>query len=185
MSTLRIVSLSLVLLSGAPVAAWAQDARPGIDRAGPPADEGRWNPAAMREHEEARRAEHLKAFRDVLGIQPGQEAAFTAFAAAMRPPEAHDGDRDRDGRGAQGDHADRQSVMTTPERLDLMKARMDRKFAEMREAFDRRAQATRALYAVLDPRQRTVMDALPELIGHHGGERPGPMDRHGPMRPGL
>lgn len=179
MSMLRTVSLSFVLFCGASGAVWAQDARPGMDRSGPTADQGRWDAAAMPRHEEVRRAEHLKAFHDVLGIQPGQEAAFGAFAAAMRPPEGRDEDR-RDG---PGEHADRQASMTTPERLDRMKARMDRKFAEMREAFDRRAQATKALYASLDPHQRAVMDALPELMGHQGGGGMGPMDHHGPMRP--
>ena len=99
MSTSRIISFSLVLLAGASGAAWAQDARPGMDRGGSPGDHERWDPAAMRQHMEARRSEHVKALHDVLGIQAGQEGAFTAFAAAMRPPEEN---RDGDARGGPG-----------------------------------------------------------------------------------
>jgi Spy/CpxP family protein refolding chaperone len=166
----RVVLLSLALSAVSGVAL-AQPAPP--PPGGPGAERGHWDPAKMREHREARHAERDKALHDVLGIQPTQEAAFTAFTSAMKPPEwRHEGGRD----GAAPPMA-----MTTPERLDRMKAEMDKRFAAMREAFDRRAEATRALYAVLDPRQRAAMDALPELTGHPGGKGHG--DRMGPPGP--
>jgi hypothetical protein len=136
----------------------------------------------MREHQEARHAERTQALHDVLGIQPTQEQAFAGFIAAMRPPE-----QDRDGDRGPGprDGAGSRAAMTTPERLDRMKAEMDRRFAAMRDAFERRAEATKTLYAALDPRQRTVMDALPELRGGHGGMDHGDrMGRRGPPGPG-
>ena len=58
---------------------------------------------------------------------------------------------------------------------------MDRKFTEMRDRFDRRAQAMKTLYAALDPRQRAAMDALPEVAGRwHGG---GAYGSHGALGP--
>jgi hypothetical protein len=142
----------------------------------------------MRAHGEARRAEHAKALHDVLGIQPGQEAAFAAFTASMRPPEGpHDGDYRGDGRRGPPDES--RVSLTTPQRLDRMKAEMDRRVAAMRDAFDRRDQATRALYASLDPRQRAAMDALPELTGHGDGKghmgHMGHMGAPGPTGAGM
>ena len=176
MSMPRVLLLSLVLAAGASATALAQDAAHVRGPGAPPADQGPWDPARMREHEEARHAERTKALHEVLSIQPSQETAFSAFVAAMSPPR---GDRDGE-HGTTGDQADRGGAMTTPERLDRMKARMDRNFAAMRAAFDRRAQATRTLYAALDTHQRTVMDVLPMLSGHGGGEHG---DRMGPPRP--
>ena len=69
----------------------------------------------MRQHMEARRAEHAKALHDILGIQPSQEAAFTAFNAAMTPPERdHDKNRGDRARGGPGEQDDRGMAMTTP-----------------------------------------------------------------------
>jgi hypothetical protein len=172
MSPSRALFLSVVLSAVSGVAL-AQPAPP--PPGGPGAERGHWDPAKMRERMDARHAERAKALHDVLGIQPGQEAAFAAFTSATRPPEwRHEGDHH--------DAAPR-TAMTTPERLDRMKARMDARFAAMREAFDKRATATKALYAALDPHQRAVMDALPDLAGrgHGGGE--GPMGHKGPPGP--
>ena len=187
MSFARAVSISAILLPLIAGAADAQDVSPG--RAGPPSDHGRWDPAAMRRREDARHAEHAKALHDVLGIQPSQEAAFAAFTASMTPPEhgpgngfgGEPGGRASGGAGMQPRAA---AAMTTPERLDRIKAEMDRRFTAIREHFDRRAQAAKALYAALDPHQRTVMDALPELSGHEGGMgRMGHEGRIGPRGP--
>ena len=171
MSPSRALFLSVVISAVSSLAL----AQPAPPPGGPGAERGHWDPAKMREHMEARHAERDKALHDVLGIQPGQEAAFAAFTSAMKPPEwRHD-----------GDHHDAAPpiAMTTPERLDHMKARMDERFAAMREAFDKRAAATKTLYAALDPHQRAVMDALPELTGrgHGGGE--GHMGHKGPPGP--
>ena len=130
--------------------------------------------------------ERAKALHDVLGIQPAQESAFAAFTTTMRPPEGRrDGGPGPDGRDRFADAGSRMA-MTTPQRLDRMKAEMDRQFSAMREAFDRHAEATKALYAALDPHQRAVMDALPELTGHHGGMgHMGGMGHPGPMGAGM
>ena len=179
MSAARAAFLSIVL-SAVSAVALAQPAGPS--RVGPPGDEGRWDGAEMRAHAEARHLERAKALHDVLSIRPEQESAFAAFTAAMHPRE---GDRGREGRDRTADDG-LPRAMTTPERLDRMKADMDRRFAAMREAFDRRAAATRTLYAALDPHQRVVMDALPGLSGSHGGmDRDGGMAGRGPMGKGM
>jgi len=130
-----------------------------------------WDPAAMHTRMEARQAERAKALHDALNIKPDQEAAFAAFTAAMHPD--HDGKPD--GKGWSHDH-DAMAAMTTPERLDHMQQMMDQRIAKRHEAFERRAGATKALYAVLSPEQKHTFDALAELKGrehgwgkHHGG----------------
>ncbi len=182
MSASRAVLFSIVLSSVSGVAL-AQQAGPAPG--GSAGDQGRWDRSDMREeHAEARHAERAKALHDVLGIQPSQESAFAAFTASMHPPIGdQDGGRSR---GPRDGAVDAGMSMTTPQRLDRMKAEMDRRFAAMRDAFDRRAEATKTLYAALDPHQRTVMDALPELSGHHGGmDHGGQMDHKGPMGAGM
>jgi protein CpxP len=182
-SILRAILLSSIMVSSICGVALAQQAGPAPD--GPSRDHGRWDPAKMREHEEARHAERDKALHEVLGIQPAQEAAFAAFTGAMKPPEwRRDGGPDADARRGGADEAG--MTMTTPQRLDRMKAEMDQRFAAMREALDKRIEATKALYAVLDPRQRAVMDALPELTGRGGGKDHGHrMGPPGPMGPRM
>jgi hypothetical protein len=70
------------------------------------------------------------------------------------------------------------TAMTTPERLDRMAQMMDQRETRRRAAFERRAAATKALYAALSPEQRHTLDALPALEGHgdhgwgRGGEHP-------------
>ena len=125
----------------------------------------------MRAHMEERRTARLHALHEALGIRPDQEAAFAAFAAAMRPPEG-----DRPGMHPGGMAEDRGALanLTTPERLDRMSQRMQEHVARRQEAFARRASATKALYSALSPGQRRTMDALPLLRGgDHAGRGKG------------
>jgi protein CpxP len=109
----------------------------------------------------------LKALHDALNIRPNQETAFSAYAAAMSPPPGADGHRhDHKDNGPAGAEA-----LTTPQRLDQMAQRMDERTAHMKEAFERRAAATKALYAALNPDQQHTMDALHDLMGHGGWHR--------------
>lgn len=174
----RLLALTLVAALGASTLAQAQPApQPGM--AGPGG--GGWNRGEMRQRMEAHRAEHIKALHDALNIRPDQESAFQAFAASMTPE--HRGERGHDRMDPAADAA-----MTTPQRLDRMGQMMDRRIADMREDFQRRATATRTLYAALSPDQRRTLDALPDL---RGGDH-GPMDhdhgmdhgRGGPGGPG-
>jgi len=132
-----------------------QDASPRHDRG----DRATRDPAEMA----ARRAQHL---RDALQLTPAQEPALNAFIAALAPP-AGMRDRMRAERGAR-------AAMTTPQRLDRMKARM----AERQAQFDRRADATLRFYGQLSPSQKKAFDALGPMggrggMGHGGGHRMG------------
>jgi protein CpxP len=142
----------------------------------PPDDmHGRRDPMAMHRRMQDKRADHLKAFHDALNIRADQETAFAAFAAAMSPPPGAWGRRD---------HGNDRPVavaaaMTTPQRLDRMAQRMDERSARMKQAFERRAAAAKALYAALSPDQQHTMDALHGLLGHEHGRRDGHDDRDG------
>jgi hypothetical protein len=129
----------------------------------------------MHQRLEAEHAERIKALHEALNIRPDQEAAFDAFAAAMHP-NPHDDWRKHD----EMDRSALQS-MTTPQRLDHMAQIMDERSAHMREEFQRKASATKALYAVLSPDQRRTMDALHDLMGR--GPRQG--GEHRPMSHNL
>ena len=175
----RLMAIALVTALAGASTGWAQEppAAPAQHRA--------WDPAQMREQMharmEARRAERLKALHDVLAIRPDQEGAFQAFAAATRPPEGPAG------RPPHAMGADRAAManLTTPERLDRMAQRMQERTARHQEAFARRASATKALYAALDPEQRRAMDALPMLRGGHDERRGGWGKGHGWGRGGM
>ena len=109
-----------------------------------------------------RRAERL---RTQLQLQPGQEAALRAYAAALTPSAEQRTERQR----MRGQMAQ----MTTPQRLDARKARM----AERMAMFDRRAEATKRFYGQLTPTQQKAFDAM----GQRGGDRgmPGRGGGHG------
>jgi Spy/CpxP family protein refolding chaperone len=111
------------------------------------------DPAQMAE----RRAQHL---RDTLQLRPDKDAALRAYIEASRP-NVHRGERgDRGERGERGEAR----AMTTPERLDRMRARM----AEHQAAFERRAEATKRFYAQLSPSQQKAFDASGWQGGRHG-----------------
>jgi protein CpxP len=148
---------------------WAGGALAQQQPSAPPAGlHGPRDPMAMRQHWQEKRASHLKALHDALNIRPNQESAFAAFAAAMSPPPGAGG---RDGHKA--DRSATAQALTTPQRLDQMAQRMDARTTRMKQAFERRAAATKALYAALNPDQQHTMDALHHLMGHDGMRRGG------------
>ncbi|MGE0349079.1 Spy/CpxP family protein refolding chaperone [Hydrogenophaga sp.] len=108
-----------------------------------------------------KRAERQAALKAELKITPAQEPAWNAFVARTQPqPRAqHPGQRED------------WSQLTTPERLDRMKARQ----AERSAAMDQRADAIRSFYAALDAEQQKVFDSkhLP------GFQRTGMQRQHG------
>ncbi len=185
-STLRALGFSLML--AAPGLVFAQDAPPpppGAPAAPPPAPDGahHWGHGPMVRGQWSPEGRHLRAIHDILGIKPDQEAAFQAYASALRPEPPAPGAGDHDG----PDRA-RITAMTTPERLDAMAKRMDAREAKMRARFERVAVATKAFYAQLTPEQKRVMDSLPELRRGegHGWDRGGMGHMHGgpaPMAP--
>jgi hypothetical protein len=174
-NTARLGTLAALTCAGALTSEALAQEQP---TAAPAAAHGHWDPAAMRQHMQERWAAHLKAVHDALNIRPDQETAFAAYAAAMSPAPGAGGDWQR--------HKDRgpgaPETLTTPQRLDQMARRVDERTTKMREAFERRAAATKALYAALDPNQQHTMDALHGLMEHEGWRRGG--HERGGGRPG-
>ena len=125
---------------------------------------GRMDPAKM-EQMVARRAADLKA---KLKITPAQESAWTAYTAAMKPSASWQDKR--------VDRAELDKV-TTPERIDKMRALRAERTAEMNAAMDKRDEATKTFYAALNADQKKVFDADHSRMGQHAsrGGRQGPM----------
>ena len=118
---------------------------------------GQRDPAKMQQMMEKRQAD-LKAS---LKIEPTQEGAWTAYTTAHKPP---------------ADKAQRRDAMrasmeklSTPERIEHMKAMRTQRDAEM----DKRAQATKDFYAVLTPEQKKTFDTRGKMGGHHRGAAEG------------
>ena len=135
----------------------------------------------MREHtlqeRQARQQKHLAELQNQLQLQPTQESAWNRFAQAMQPPAQPP---------AQADRASWEKL-TTPERIDRMQALHAEREARMKQ----RADATKALYAALNPEQQKTFDAhsarfMGGLQRAHHGMHPGaahgaPMPMHSAM----
>ncbi len=147
-----LVLASLLATLGA--SAFAADAPPPP----PPAGMAHHDPAKMQEHMLKRQA----ALKAQLKITAAQEAAWTTFTTSMQPP----------AKGPRPDKADFEKL-TTPERIDKMRAMRTQRDAEM----DKRADATKAFYGVLSPEQQKVFDA-------HAMPHGGPDGHEGPRHRG-
>jgi protein CpxP len=156
-----LAALALALFAAAP--AFAQPAAPpapdGMARHGHDREE-------MHKKMEAHRAAMAQDLRTVLKLRPDQEAAFAAFQASMAPPP-------RDER-MKHDHA-AMETLTTPQKLDMMQARMTEHLARMQKHI----QAVKTFYAALSPEQQHVFDALARMHGMHGGGFGGHEGGHG------
>ncbi len=126
---------------------------------------GRHDPAKMQAWMAKRQAD-MKA---KLKITPAQEGAWTSFTAAMQPPARMMGQRPGlDQRAELG-------KLTTPERIDKMRAMRTQRMTEMNAEMDKRGEATKAFYAALSPEQQKTFDAEHQKMGqregrgHHGG----------------
>ncbi|WBY00030.1 Spy/CpxP family protein refolding chaperone [Ramlibacter tataouinensis] len=150
--------LAVALVAG--VAGGAVVAQTQPPQANGPGTESRQS----RHHDPAKMAERvnqrLANLKQKLQVTPAQEAAWTSFANAMQPP-------------AQRPRADREALarMTTPDRIDHMRALRDQRNAEM----DRRADATKAFYAQLSAEQKKTFDDESARMFQRGGRH---MGRH-------
>ncbi len=99
------------------------------------------DPAKMQAHM-AKRMGELKA---KLKLSADQEGAWTTFTAAMQP----------NAQAPERPNWKEIQAMTTPERIDKMRALRTVHQAEM----DKRADAVKAFYAVLTPEQKKTFDA--------------------------
>lgn len=95
----------------------------------------------------AKRQEELKA---KLKLAPEQDAAWTTYAAAVKPS--------TDKAMVRPDRAE-MAKLSTPERIDKMRAMHTERHAAMTVQMDKRAEATKAFYATLNPEQKKVFDA--------------------------
>jgi periplasmic protein CpxP/Spy len=166
---MRVVRHSLIVTACTALlalSAAAQTPQPAIvapaagAAAGPVMERG--NPAMSQRraaHVEQRRAQREANLKQILQITPDQEAAWNTWTAARRagnPPRLDRAELAR---------------LSTPERLDRMRALRAARGAEM----DRRAEATKAFYAALNPSQQKAFDVLSTqrwgrgLGGHHRG----------------
>lgn len=123
---------------------------------------------------------HLDALKAKLQLSAAQESAWTGFASTLKERPAHSADH----------LAQHQALMqlSTPERLEHMKALRTQHQAEMNTTMDRHMEATRSFYATLTPEQKKVFDTetarLMQGIGRHGnapygGHHGGPMHGRG------
>ena len=161
--SLLAAGLVAALGAGAVVQAQTSPAEgPGHHMGG---DHGQRDPAKMAEFRarmEQRMAERLGQLKQKLQITPAQEGAWNAWTSAMRP--------------AARQHAQHNewAQLTTPERIDRMRAMR----AERSAAMDQRMDATKNFYSALNPEQRKTFDAVGlRFLGgkhrHHGGEHGG------------
>jgi protein CpxP len=144
--------MSCALLAGLATAAFAQTTPTPAAPAAPAAERhhGKFDPAKRAERFNARMAE----LKQKLQLTAGQETAWTSFTTAMQPTGKHPR-MDRDALAG----------MTTPDRIDHMRAMRDQRNAEM----DRRAEATKAFYAQLSAEQKKTFDSETARMFQHGG----------------
>jgi len=106
------------------------------------------------EQSHAMHAEKLKAR---LQITPAQEAAWAAFTASRKPPVGMDHERP--------DFA-ALATLSTPERIEKMRALRKERIAAIDTALTQREEAVKTFYAVLSPEQKKTFDGL---IAEHFG----------------
>lgn len=95
-------------------------------------------------------AKHLVDLKAKLKITATQEAAWNTFTQAMKPPSGMMHKRP--------DHAE-MDKLTTPERIDMMRAMRKAHMAEKEASMDQRAEATKTFYAALNADQKKTFDA--------------------------
>ncbi len=110
------------------------------------------SPERMQQHM-ARRHADLKA---KLKIEPSQEAAWTTFTEAMKPP--------ADMHKRRTAIRDELQKLSSPERIDRMRALR----TERQAAVDKRGDAVKTFYATLNPEQKKVFDSRPMMQGPGG-----------------
>ncbi len=121
---------------------------------------GHHDPAKM----QARIAQHQVDLKAKLKLTPAEESAWTTYIASMQP-RAH-GARPTPEQRAEFDK------LTTPERVDKMRALRTQRMAEMSHAMDKRGDATKTFYAALNAEQKKVFDSQrmgKGGMGHGGG----------------
>ena len=120
----------------------------------------------------ARMAQHQAELKAALKITTAQEAAWTTFTASMVPPA---------GQKAQRPTREEMAKLSTPERIDKMKAMRTEHHAVMSLEMEKRADAVKAFYATLTPEQQKVFDEKAMRQGEGRGDKKGPREGKGGM----
>lgn len=155
--------LAAAVIAAAGFGALAQAQSPAAPGTGRP-DAARME--QFRAHMQQRMAERLGELKQKLAITPAQEGSWTAWTSALQPTPHQRPDR-----------AQFQSL-TTPERIDQMRALRAQREAEM----DRRMDATKTFYGSLSADQKKVFDAESLRFLARGGEHHGHRGHHGWQR---
>ena len=139
-------------------------AQPG---SGPMAEQGQRQRAMTPEQRQQFMAQRMEAFKQKLQLTPAQEPAWTSFTQAMQPnTQARQARLDWQG----------MDKLSTPERIDRMRAMRAQRDAEM----DRRGDAVKAFYAQLTQAQQKTFDAEgARMYGQRGAGQGKGMRRHG------
>jgi protein CpxP len=162
MNTLRknvLIALTVLGMGSAAVTVQAQTATP----------EGRHANAATQQERIAKRGEHFAKrqakLHDALKLTGGQESAWAAYQASIKPQP-----------GAMGMHGDRAAwaALSAPARMEKMIAMSKQHTATM----ESRLGALNTFYSVLSPAQKKVFDENTRGGGGHGHHRGGHM-KHG------
>lgn len=120
----------------------------------------------------ARMAKRQAELKAALKITAAQEAAWTTFTTAMVPPARP---------MAQRPTREDMAKLSTPERIDKMKAMRTEHHAVMSLEMDKRADAVKAFYATLTPEQQKVFDEKSMRQGEGRSDKKGPRDGKGGM----
>lgn len=124
----------------------------------------------MQQHMQERMAKKMAKFKQELAITPAQEGAWNQWTAAMKPP-ADMGQRMQQMKAQREEMA----KLTTPERIDRMRAMRNERQQAMGREMTAREDATKAFYAQLTPAQQKTFDAhaakMHQRMEHrmHGG----------------
>ncbi len=173
------------LMASIGFAAVAQNATPGTPPAGHGGMQGMQHGDASKMHErmqghrQERATKRLEALKAKLKITAAQEGAWSTFSAAMKPPANAAG-------GMMGMRHDpklkaEMDKLTTPERIDKMRALRQQRMTTMNAEMDKRADATKAFYGTLSSEQKAVFDAVAMQGGHSRHGEKGGRGEHGGM----
>jgi protein CpxP len=170
--TLVLVSM----LASAGFATFAQTTAPATDTRPAMASAGTAHGDGMERHDNmVKRGQHMDPakmeamvakrqaeMKTKLKITADQEGAWATFTTAMKPPSDWM-DHKRTDRAEM-------DKLTTPERIDKMHALRVQHMADRSAAMDKRNDATKAFYTVLNADQKKTFDAEHARMGGHRGE---------------
>ena len=157
--TLKTLVLAAAL-GGAGLVAMAQPMADHDGATGAGERHGKMDPARM----EAMVAKRTDALKAQLKLSPEQLPAWNTFVAAMKP-DAH----------AMPQRPAREELdkLSTPERIDKLRALRDQHHKDMQAAMDKRDDAIKTFYATLSAEQKKTFDTQHlHMMGKH--ERKGP-----------